>query len=77
MLNVCIVMQAQLCMYTSCIMSVSLSHSIKQNLALWSDDEINNNHALLRLLLNFTKFKFVCEYLCYVLVSKCACITLK
>ena len=47
MLNVCIVMQAQLCMYTSCIMSVSLSHSIKQNLALWSDDEKNNNHALL------------------------------
>ena len=46
MLNVCIVMQAQLCMYNSCIMSVSLSHSIKQNLALWSDDEINNNHSL-------------------------------
>ena len=46
MLNVCIVMQAHLCMYNSCIMSVSLSHSIKQDLALWSDDEINNNHAL-------------------------------
>ena len=40
-------MQAQLCMYNSCIMFVSLSHSIKQNQALWSDDEINNNHALL------------------------------
>ena len=46
MLNVCIVMQAQLYVYNSCIMSVSLSHYIKQNLALWSDDEINNNHAL-------------------------------
>ena len=40
---VCIVMQAHLCMYNSCIIFVSLSHSIIQNLAL---HEINNNHAL-------------------------------